>query len=245
MYDQLRDWIIYGQLNDKYDEFYICPDKNPNVQQDAKFSSNLIDEDLGTLGLDQIEELYIGNRFSSNYSQFTFSSIMLPSYLNLKVANMILFTGELLQLFQGKFLNDVYSSGEDPNKTTRGQDPNRTSNGLNSTKAQCITEFEKCKRRHLISLAIFFPFPSTSGFNIRSQALKYEFNIMNEKLDVFSKEIHELSQQEFSLINFEALITRIRNHVSEVSKSCMSNTDDLGHSEGLFSCHFFSSLFGN
>lgn len=39
---------------------------------------------------------------------------------------------------------------------------------------------------------------------------------MNEKLEMFSKEIHELAQQEFSLINFEALISRIRNHVSEV-----------------------------
>jgi len=39
---------------------------------------------------------------------------------------------------------------------------------------------------------------------------------MNEKLNVFSKEIYELSLEEFSIINFEALITKIRNHVSEV-----------------------------
>jgi hypothetical protein len=39
---------------------------------------------------------------------------------------------------------------------------------------------------------------------------------MNEKLDVFSKEIYETSKQEFSIINFENLITKIRNHVSEV-----------------------------
>ena len=40
---------------------------------------------------------------------------------------------------------------------------------------------------------------------------------MNEKLDVFSKEIYEASKQEFSIIEFETLITKIRNHVSEVT----------------------------
>jgi hypothetical protein len=38
---------------------------------------------------------------------------------------------------------------------------------------------------------------------------------MIEKLDVFSKEIYEISMQEFSLNNFERLINNIRNHVSE------------------------------
>lgn len=39
---------------------------------------------------------------------------------------------------------------------------------------------------------------------------------MNEKLDIFSKEIYETSKQEFSIINFENLTTKIRNYVSEV-----------------------------
>ena len=39
---------------------------------------------------------------------------------------------------------------------------------------------------------------------------------MNEKLDIFSKEIYETSKQEFSIIDFETLVTKIRNHVSEV-----------------------------
>ena len=47
-------------------------------------------------------------------------------------------------------------------------------------------------------------------------ALQTEFNIMNEKLDVFSKEIYEISMKEFSINNFERLINNIRNHVSEV-----------------------------
>ena len=40
---------------------------------------------------------------------------------------------------------------------------------------------------------------------------------MNENLDAFSKEIYEISREEFSIINFEALISKIRNDVSEVN----------------------------
>ena len=40
---------------------------------------------------------------------------------------------------------------------------------------------------------------------------------MNEKLDGFSKKIWDISKQTFSIINFETLITDIRNYVSEVS----------------------------
>ena len=43
-----------------------------------------------------------------------------------------------------------------------------------------------------------------------------EFSCMNEKLDAFSKEIYEISKQEFSIISFEELINTMRNHVSEV-----------------------------
>ena len=79
--------------------------------------------------------------------------------------------------------------------------------------------------------------------------MKYEFNIMNEKLDVFSKEIHELSQQEFSLINFEALITRIRNHVSEVNLQVLILIDFLRawkiSNEIKSIILLLSSLFGN
>ena len=39
--------------------------------------------------------------------------------------------------------------------------------------------------------------------------------LMNDKLDSFSKEIYEISKQEFSIIMFEELINKIRNHVSE------------------------------
>ena len=38
---------------------------------------------------------------------------------------------------------------------------------------------------------------------------------MNQDLNVFSKEIYEISKGEFSIIKFEELITKIRNHVSE------------------------------
>jgi len=38
---------------------------------------------------------------------------------------------------------------------------------------------------------------------------------MNDRLDEFSKEIYERSLLEFSVINFEELVNKIRDHVSE------------------------------
>lgn len=187
MFKQLRDWMICGVLNDKYDEFYIYLDKN-HTNPDSTIQTTNQDDNLlmldGTLAgfnlnnINEVEELFIGVRFNSSYSQYTLSSPRLPSYLNLKCANKILFTGELLQLFQAKFLNEI-----------NNDDTLDSTNQTNRT--QFISEFDK--------------------------SLNTEFNIMNEKLDVFSKEIYEVSKQEFSIINFETLITKIRNHVSEVS----------------------------
>ena len=55
MYKQLRDWMICGSLNDKYDEFFISLDdkKLPeSIQIDADTASEL--------NLNEIEELFIG-----------------------------------------------------------------------------------------------------------------------------------------------------------------------------------------
>jgi formate hydrogenlyase subunit 4 len=58
-----------------------------------------------------------------------------------------------------------------------------------------------------------------SLFYFYFKASKIEFDIMNEKLDVFSREMYELSKQQFSIISFEALINKIRDYVSEVKKN--------------------------
>ncbi len=42
-----------------------------------------------------------------------------------------------------------------------------------------------------------------------------ELNLMNTRLDEFSKEIYERSLLEFSVISFEELVNKIRDHVSE------------------------------
>ena len=156
MYNQLRDWIIYGVLNDKYDEFYICVDKNNEKQAQQP---KQIDDDFALLGINEIEELYMGNRFSSNYSNYSFKSDLLPTYLTMKTANMILFTGELLQLFQAKFLNDIFTSGdnEPPSSSSSSAVANSSSSTVNnklSRKVQYISEFDKCENSSFFGLIL-------------------------------------------------------------------------------------------
>lgn len=185
MFKQLRDWMVRGCLNDKYEEFFICIDdkKQAEIQQTGIVAQqSMIDSIMGedaTANVNEVEELFFGNnRFTSNYSQYTLNSAKLPSYINLKVANKILFTGELLQLFQ----------------TANYQDPDE-----NSTQPEYESE----------------------------RLANNEFSFMNEKLDSFSKEIYEISKQEFSIINFEELINKIRNHVSESVWSLIVNKYNL------------------
>jgi len=47
--------------------------------------------------------------------------------------------------------------------------------------------------------------------------LKAEFSIMNEQLDEYSREMHELALKEaFSIVKFDANIEKVRNFVSQV-----------------------------
>lgn len=152
MYKQLRDWMICGHLNDKYDEFYIYIDKNHNTNDQTTQASNAQDDELLMLGgslagfnlnnINEVEELFIGIRFNSSYSQYTLSSTKMPSYLNLKCANKILFTGELLQLFQAKFLNEI-SNSDDTTMVTLNKSSILDSTTANN-KTQFISEFDKC-----------------------------------------------------------------------------------------------------
>ena len=146
MYKQLRDWMIYGQLNDKYDEFYICHDKNVS---DATLSTTSTADNQGKTSdedanYNEIDEIFSSMRFSSSYSQFKLNSSKLPSYINLKIANKILFTGELLQIFQVKYMSENVASKND---TTVNTTLNTTFN-----KVQYAPEFDKCK--HLFTLLL-------------------------------------------------------------------------------------------
>ncbi len=63
----------------------------------------------------------------------------MPSYLNLKCANKILFTGELLQLFQAKYLNEIFFSGDIETTASNNSDSN-------ITKQQFVSDFDKGKK---------------------------------------------------------------------------------------------------
>jgi hypothetical protein len=136
MYKDLRDWMIYGNLTDKYEEFYICYDINKTIASNTTKTNTDLEEDAGIV-TNELDDLFIGTRFSSNYSQFVMMSSRLPSFINLKIANHILFTGELLQLFQAKFLNEIYSSGGIDSLNFQ------LAQNLSLNKVQYVSEFDK------------------------------------------------------------------------------------------------------
>lgn len=119
MYKQLREWLINGILCDKYSEFFVCVNKsdgnnNNNNNTELEKPVRNQDDELGIGGftvsqLNEVEDMLMGGRFNSTYSLHTLTSSMFPSYLNLKTANKILFTGEALQLFKPKNINDIQS----------------------------------------------------------------------------------------------------------------------------------------
>lgn len=154
MYKQLRDWMIYGHLNDKYDEFFISLDKILNdttatvesVDKNGTATSKTQDEE-GFFMSNEMEDLFLGHRFSSRYSQYCLNCTRLPSFINLKTANKILFAGELLQLFKSKSLNEIYSTSAHTNETS--QIASATSSfhfslNLSVNKVQHIADSNKC-----------------------------------------------------------------------------------------------------
>ena len=162
--------MIYGNLNDKYDEFFIFYDQssggagtgiNQTALQSTKVEyDNEFDETatantiaMTTIGatasqmptlINDFERFSIGSRFSSSYSKFNLNSRNLPLFINLKVANKILFAGELLQLFQAKYLNEIHSDGG------IGVAGNTTNNEstinmiMSLDKVQYVSDLDKC-----------------------------------------------------------------------------------------------------
>lgn len=134
LFKQLRDWLIFGNLNDKYGEFFIQMDqKNLDSTENNKTSQIKIDN---LSNLNEAEEIILEDKFSSKFSQFSLNSSQLPSYISLKIANKILFTGELLQLFKSKSIDEIYS--DDKNTTQFSQN-------LSVNKIQLIKQKNKCK----------------------------------------------------------------------------------------------------
>jgi hypothetical protein len=149
MYKQMRDWMIYGYLDDKYDEFFIVCDTNAaNANDDKqqtmlKSMTNSKPDELDTFIMNEIEEQAIENKFSSKNSQYALNSARLPSFINLKIANKILFTGDLLQLFKSKTLKEIYFTANDPNISQLAQNLSfiRLQNVFDSNKSKLSAIF--------------------------------------------------------------------------------------------------------
>lgn len=106
MYKQLRDWMLYGNLYDKYGEFFICTMDNTTSASRSSSTSNLavLSQPQQTTGdndnIDLEDAFILGDRFTSSFTQYSLNSTQLPTFISLKTANKILFNGELLQLFK-------------------------------------------------------------------------------------------------------------------------------------------------
>lgn len=187
MYKQLRDWMMYGILSDKYAEFYVCLNDKITDSVEIEKTVRNQDDELGIGGftvsqLEEVEDLLTGGHINSNYSLHKLNSSMFPAYLNLKTANKILFTGEALQLFKPKFVKDTES-----------------------------------KINHTVDEQLHKKFHIHEDSN---RVLKAEFSFMNEQLDEFSREMHELAlQEEFSIVQFDAFIDKVRDFVSQVNRT--------------------------
>jgi hypothetical protein len=185
MFKQLRDWLIYGTLNDKHAEFFICPsDPSKSAQPNAE-------ETLSEMGeySEQAEpsDLFLQHQSRPSHSQYMLNAAMIPSYLNLKTANKILFAGESLQLFKPKVAGDL--GLHDENKLNRG--------------TPCVDQTLRIPSDHF-----------------RIQVLADEINVMLERLHGFSRDLLDLSMEpEFSIVNFDRFVDRIRDYVSQVGWS--------------------------
>jgi len=101
LFKQLAAWMLHGITSDPYNEFFIR-----QVDSHVRRPEQEEEEDLGILGMTgrQLQKIRLeddtGDEVSGDVSQFGVAADLLPSYIQMKVANRILFVGESVQMFE-------------------------------------------------------------------------------------------------------------------------------------------------
>lgn len=101
LFKQLAAWMLHGITSDPYNEFFI-----KKVEGHIRVSEEVEEEDLGILGVTgrQLQRIRLeddgGDDVSGDITQFGIAADLLPSYIQTRVANKILFVGESVQMFE-------------------------------------------------------------------------------------------------------------------------------------------------
>lgn len=164
MYKQLREWMLYGNLNDKHGEFFISiKDSSSSTSSTSSSTLSLATTTVATgtgcagggggfsSGFDEesdfVDDVFssASDRFaSSSFTQYTINS-QLPSFISTKTASNILFNGDLLQLFKSTSLIGNSSDGIDDE--TVGQFSMLSIMNISMNRAQTIQSGGKCKKK--------------------------------------------------------------------------------------------------
>ncbi|XP_005092380.1 gamma-tubulin complex component 4 [Aplysia californica] len=100
LFKQLSAWMLHGITSDPYNEFFIR-----RMDGHVRKTEEEEEEDLGILGLTgrQLQKIHLsddGEEIPTETSQFGIAADLLPSYIQPRVANKILFVGESVQMFE-------------------------------------------------------------------------------------------------------------------------------------------------
>lgn len=110
MFKQLREWMLYGNLSDEHDEFFVC--RSSSSSSAAAAVSVLQAPTAAADNGGDLDEIFSvsSSRFSSSFTHYSLNPAQLPGFIGIKTANKIIFTGELLQLFKSKSLDEIYTN---------------------------------------------------------------------------------------------------------------------------------------
>ncbi|KAH9604782.1 hypothetical protein KSS87_002928 [Heliosperma pusillum] len=140
MFNQLASWMVYGILQDPHDEFFI------RSQDDSKSEKELPDSDMHRkmtrlkLGDSSLVNWHLGFHISlvpngdgilSSVFNFSAAAVtfvqkdMLPEYINMRVAESILFAGKAIRVLRnpspGFFVKDSFYHHKIPRQSRKNQ----------------------------------------------------------------------------------------------------------------------------